>query len=75
MTRQEELEKKGWKRQFTADEPRLSEAVEQYRELGFEVLLESPNSKEMSEECTSECTSCLKSSSDRFKTIYTRRKN
>ncbi len=69
MTRQEELEKKGWKRQFTADEPRLSEAMGEYQELGFEVLLEPINPREMS----GECTSCLIASCDRYKTIYTRR--
>jgi hypothetical protein len=70
MTRQEELEKEGWKRQFTADEPRLSEAVEEYQALGFEVLLETLNPRELS----GECTSCLTASCDRYKTIYTRRK-
>jgi hypothetical protein len=35
-----ELEKEGWTRQFTVDEPRLSEAVEMYKSLGFEVHLE-----------------------------------
>ena len=70
MTRQQALEKKGWKRQFTTDEPRLSEAVEEYQELGFEVLLEPLNPREMS----GECTSCLIASCDRYKTIYTRRK-
>ena len=70
MNRQQELEMMGWKRQFTADEPRLSEAVEEYQELGFEVLLEPLNPLEMS----GECTSCLSACGDRYKTIYTRRK-
>jgi len=39
-SRQQELERQGWTRQFIADEPRLSEAVENYRELGLEVRLE-----------------------------------
>ena len=38
--REKELEAEGWTRQFVAGEPRLSEASEMYRELGFEVLLE-----------------------------------
>ena len=38
--REAELEKEGWSRQFTSDEPRLSEAVELYKSLGFEVHLE-----------------------------------
>lgn len=51
------------------DEPRLSEMAEQYKELGFEVLLEpvDPSSEE--------CTTCITAAADRYKTIYTRRKN
>ena len=71
MTRQQELENQGWKRQFTADEPRLSEAMEEYRELGFEVLVEPINPSEM----TGECTSCLMAACDQYKIIYTRRKH
>lgn len=71
MTRHQKLENEGWTRQFTADEPRLSEAVEEYRELGFEVLLEPIDPSEM----TGECTSCLMAACDQYKTIYTRRKH
>ena len=70
MNRREKLEQEGWTRQFTADEPRLSEAVEEYRNLGFEVLLEPIDSQEME----GECASCLMASCDRYKIIYTRRK-
>lgn len=66
MTRKEELKKEGWAKRFTTDEPRLSEAVEQYKELGFEVLLEPVDTS------SEECTSCLTAFSDRYKTIYTR---
>jgi hypothetical protein len=71
MGRHQELEKEGWAKQFTADEPRLSEAVEEYRELGFEVHLEPLDPLEMA----GECTSCLMASCDRYKVIYTRRRN
>jgi hypothetical protein len=68
MTREEELEKQGWQRRFTADEPRLSEAAHQYEEIGFEILLEpvAPESQD--------CTTCLTdpASRDRYRTIYTR---
>ncbi len=69
MIREEELKKEGWEKRFTADEPRLSEMVEQYKELGFEVLLEPVD---LSSE---ECTTCLKipGVTQRYKTIYTRR--
>lgn len=69
MSREEELKKEGWEKRFTMDEPRLSEAVEQYKEIGFEVLLEPVD---LSAE---ECTSCLTAFSDRYKTIYIRPKS
>ncbi|NWF93314.1 MAG: hypothetical protein HXY46_10385 [Syntrophaceae bacterium] len=71
MSREEELKKEGWEKRFTIDEPRLSEMVEQYKELGFEVLLEPVDTS------SEECFSCFidPAFSDRYKTIYTRRKN
>jgi len=69
MKREEELKKEGWEKRFTMDEPRLSEAVAQYEEIGFEVLLEPVDTS------SEECTSCLTAISDRYKTIYTRRRN
>ena len=68
MTRQEELEKEGWLKRFTTDEPRLSEAIEEYIEIGFEVLLEPVDSS------SEECTTCITAFTDRYKTIYTRPK-
>jgi hypothetical protein len=62
------LEEEGWTRQFTVDEPRLSEAVEMYRLLGFEVHLEPMVLYENSEECAA----CLEVMCDRYKTLYTR---
>jgi len=52
------------------DEPRLSEMADQYRELGFEVLLEPVDTS------SEECITCLKGPDfhDRYKTIYTRPK-
>jgi hypothetical protein len=68
MTRRKELESEGWVRQFTADEPRLSEAVGEYKELGFDVLAEPIDSAELG----GECASCLMADCDRYKVIYTR---
>jgi hypothetical protein len=68
MTREDELKKQGWEKRFTTDEPRLSEMVEQYKELGFEVLLEPVDTS------SEECTSCITAFSDRYRTIYTRQK-
>ena len=67
-SREAELEAEGWIRQFTMDEPRLSEAVGMYQLLGFEVHLEPVAPDESSEECTA----CLKVLCDLYKTIYTR---
>jgi hypothetical protein len=71
MNREEELRKQGWEKRFTTDEPRLSEMVEQYKELGFEVLPEPVDTP------PEECTGCLADPAfrDRCKTIYTRRPN
>ena len=68
MSREDDLKKEGWEKRFTTDEPRLSEMAEQYKELGFEVLLEpvDPSSEE--------CTVCITAAADRYRTIYTRRK-
>ena len=66
MSREEELKEEGWEKRFTIDEPRLSEAVEQYKQIGFEVLVEPVDA------ASGECTGCLSGVSDRVKTIYTR---
>jgi hypothetical protein len=66
--REAELEEEGWTKQFTVDEPRLSEAIEMYKLLGFEVHLEPMVADESSEECAA----CLEVMCDRYKTIYTR---
>jgi hypothetical protein len=73
------LEEKGWVKQFIANEPRLSEAVELYREAGFEVHLEPLSKRQECEACVSpeepkECRVCFDGSEDLYKIIFTRRK-
>ena len=68
MTRKEALDHQGWERQATYDEPRLSEMVETYREIGLEVYLEDFHSDE-----EPGCTNCMAATPKKFKTIYTRR--
>jgi hypothetical protein len=68
-SRREQLEKDGWVRRTTYDEPRLTELVESYKELGLEVRLEEPDADE-----TGECDACFKGSAGKMKTIYTREK-
>lgn len=63
------LESEGWKRQSVIDEPRLSELVELYESLSYEVLLVpfDPGDE------PSECHVCLEDAG-RYKVIYTRKK-
>jgi hypothetical protein len=68
ISREEKLRREGWERQFTADEPRLSEAVELYQSLGLEVHLEPVVSSEVDEACQA----CFQVDGHRYKTIYTR---
>ena len=69
LTPDEKLIKEGWQKQATYDDPRLSEMVETYEEIGLEVHLEPFHA-----ENESGCTGCLQLMPDLFKTIYTRRK-
>lgn len=56
----------GWQRCFVADEPRLSEAVEAYREIGYEVTL-LPFAPD-----DSLCSECIASEPGRCFVIYVR---
>jgi hypothetical protein len=66
----EELKKKGWVKRTTIDEPRLSEIVDEYETLGFEVRLEPVNLDELNEGCRR----CYGSNVDRFRTVYVRKR-
>ena len=69
QSREEQLKKEGWTRRFSASEPRLSESVELYESLGFEVRLEpfEPESDE-------DCHECIEGFEGTIKVIYTRPK-
>ena len=76
-TRSEILEREGWTRQFIANEPRLSEAVELYKETGYEVHLEPiPTGGSLSDlpMVGSECTACFDGAEDQYRIIFTRPK-
>ena len=68
MTAEEKLIAEGWERKATSDEPRLTELVKVYKEIGFEVHLEPFRAED-----EDGCTGCLQQFPDRFKTIYTRK--
>ena len=56
----EELIAEGWVRRFSAEEPRLSEAINMYHELGFEVQTvptQLENEESNDEECSRPCIS------------------
>jgi hypothetical protein len=78
MKREEELTKAGWERRFIACEPRLSEMVEMYEEIGLEVHLEPLPAKEEleregTETCTDKgCTVCFDVDSERYRIIFTK---
>jgi hypothetical protein len=78
-SRAETLEEQGWTRQFTANEPRLSEAVEIYVEAGLEVHLEPMPPAEIqgdfpTVQADGECRKCCEGFEDQYKVIFTRPK-
>ena len=63
------LQEQGWTQRFTAIGLRLNEAIDLYRQLGYEVHLEPADSAEEQYEAEM-CRNCLVTSLAR--TIYTR---
>jgi len=78
----ERLEKEGWVKQFVANEPRLSEAVDLYKDLGFDVHLEPLPAGQECDTCAGtegyqekgECRVCFEGFEDQYKIIFTRRR-
>jgi len=66
----EELKKKGWIKRTTLGASRLSEIVNDYKSLGFEVHLEPVNLDELDKECRR----CYGKEADKFKTVYVRKR-
>jgi hypothetical protein len=64
------MEKEGWIKQTTIGEPRLSEIVELYKSLGYEVRLEPVKLDELDEECRK----CYEGEIDEVKTVYVKKK-
>ena len=69
MMREQDLIAQGFKKRTVYDEPRLSEIVEMYEEMGYEVRLVplDPDSEPG-------CSECMKVDPDKFKVIFTRKK-
>ncbi|MBW2524822.1 MAG: hypothetical protein JRI23_11630 [Deltaproteobacteria bacterium] len=60
----------GWTERETYDEPRLSELVATYEELGFEVRMVPFRAED-----TEGCTECMKGAGSGLMTIYTRKRS
>ncbi len=65
----EQLESENWERRGIFTEPRLSELVALYQELGYEVLVVSPDPSEIDD---APCRECFLLFPERFKVLYTR---
>jgi hypothetical protein len=70
-SRENRLKDEGWMRRFTIDEPRLSEVIDLYRSLGYEVHLEPAMFNERNELCKA----CIRADCQKYKTVYIRRKD
>ena len=70
MTPEEKLISSGWQKKATYDDPRLTEVVDMYEEIGLDVHLEPFNAAN-----ESGCSDCMQQLPGQFKTIYTRQKS
>ena len=73
-------ERRGWTRRFIACDPGLSEAIEMYRESGFDVLLVNLPSDKTGNNCIrnqkgNECLKCFEGVQEKYRIIYTRPKH
>ena len=57
-----------WVKRNITDEYRVSDIVEQYKSLGFEVKVEDY----VADECDIECNTCLTETPNKFKVVYTK---
>lgn len=73
--RERELRGQGWTRQFVANEPRLTEAIELYQATGHEVHLEPlATLGQIDPNGCDDCTACFNGFEEQYRVIYTRPK-
>ena len=65
----ERLKEEGWTKRTVTDEPRLSELVDLYEEIGLEVKVVPALPADFDG-----CSVCLEAGEDKYKTIFTRPK-
>jgi len=68
VTQREQLIREGWADRGTFDEPRLSEVVDEYREIGFAVRVEP-----FEPAAAFGCAACMLAAPELYKTVYTRK--
>ena len=64
----EEASLKGWTRRGIYDDPRLTQILKMYEEIGFSVKLEP-----LRPELEPGCTECIKQNPDKYKVLYTKK--
>lgn len=62
-----QLDKEGWLRRSILDEPRLSEVVAMYKEIGLDVKVVDVKPGDVDG-----CTACLDGAPERYKVVYTK---
>ena len=65
-----ELEKKGWIKRTILEDPKLSEIVEEYYSLGFDVHLEPVTLEDLDQNCDI----CYKNQIEKFRIIYIKKR-
>ena len=63
-----EAQIKGWEKRGIYDDPRLTELLKMYEELGFITRLEPFQS-----EIQAGCSECMKENPDKYKVLYTKK--
>jgi len=61
------LVKEGWERRSILDEPRLSEVVQMYRDMGLQVKV-----VELDPKLLIACDTCLTGAKENYKVVYTK---
>ena len=69
MTRECALCEQGWEMRGTYDEPRLSELIQLYEQIGFTVRLEPLDPLQ-----DRGCTDCMRAAPEKYTVLYTRKK-
>lgn len=70
VSRRALLVEQGWEQQGSFEEPRLSDIVEMYREIGCEVLLEP---YDPAGDGDGGCNACMVAAKERLRTVFTRK--